>query len=80
MNLPLLMTCQSFKVWLSNLDDLCRQQLECSYQDLPDQCFHFWFDDGLTPEEAFHRIIEDELEPSVYTQEFDDFSDTDPGL
>ena len=80
MNLPVLVTGQSFKVWLSNLDDLCRHQLGCSYQDLPDQCFRDWYDDGLTPLAAFHRVIEEDYQSSTYTQEFDDFSDAGPGL
>jgi len=55
-----------------------------SYQDLPEQCFKNWFDDGLSPEDAFYQMIENEYPgvevPNIYYQEFDTFTDADPGL
>jgi hypothetical protein len=73
-----------FEAWLRALDDICLDEMGVSYQDLPEQCFKNWFDDGLSPEDAFYQMMENEYPgvevPNIYYQEFDSFTDSDPGL
>jgi hypothetical protein len=84
MTLPAITPRDRFEAWLIQLDDICLQEMGISYQDLPDQLFRDWFDDGLTPEDAYYQMIENEYQgieiPTIYTQEFDIFSDADTGL
>ena len=81
MTTPTITTLDRFEGWLRELDDITRQEMGISYKDLPDQLFRDWFDDGMTPEEAYSQILENECQDlNVYTQAFDNFSDADPGL
>ena len=81
MTTPTITTLDRFEGWLRELDDITRQEMGCSYQDLPDQLFRDWFDDGMTPAEAYHQILENECQDlSIFTQTFDNFSAADPGL
>ena len=72
------------EAWLIELDDICQQETGLSYKDLPDQLFQDWYDDGLTPEDAYYQLMENAYPgietPSIYYQEFDSFSDAGPGL
>jgi hypothetical protein len=73
-----------FEAWLRELDEICLQEMGISYKDLPDQHFHDWFTDGFTPEDAYYLLVENEYPgievANIYYQEFDNFSDADPGL
>jgi hypothetical protein len=73
-----------FEAWLLELDDIFHTEMGISYKDFPDQLFRDFFDSGMTPEDAYYQAIESEypgLEvDNVYTQEFDTFTDADPGL
>ena len=73
-----------FEAWLMELDDICLQEMGISYKDLPNQLFRHWFDSDLTPEDAYYQMVENEypgIEVSnIYYQEFDTFTDADPGL
>jgi len=66
------------------LDDICLQEMAISYKDLPNQLFRDWFDSDLSPEDAFYQMMENEYPgvevPNIYYQEFDTFTDADPGL
>ena len=77
-------TFQTFEMWLQQLDELCFQETGLNYADFPDQCFKAWFDDDLSPQDAYYRFMEGNYPcveiGIVYTQEFDNFSDADPGL
>ena len=77
-------TSDRFEAWLNALDEIFQTEMGISYKDLPDQVFRNWFDDGLTPEDAYYQMIETEypgLEvPNIYYQKFDTFTDADPGL
>jgi hypothetical protein len=87
-------TAHDFEIWLMNLDDIVQENTGLSYKDMPDRLFRDWFDEDLTPEEAYTRLV-DSLTPdlaifnlfdsepdelSTYVQEFDEFTDADPGL
>jgi hypothetical protein len=80
-----------FEVWLRELDEICFTELGFGYKGLPDQTYRDWFNDGYSAEDAFYELAENcylgvEFENiqvpfrSIYTQEFDTFSDADPGL
>ena len=73
-----------FEAWLMELDDICLQEMAISYKDLPNQLFRDWFDSDLSPEDAFYQMMENEYPgvevPNIYYQEFDTFTDADPGL
>jgi hypothetical protein len=82
---------QRFEAWLKELDEICFDELGFSYRDLPDQKYNDWFTDGYGAVDAFYELAENcylgvEFEnnqvliSSTYTQEFDTFSDADPGL
>jgi hypothetical protein len=80
-----------FEAWLRELDDICQTELGCSYKDLTDQPYKTWFEEDYSAEDAFYELAENcylgvEFEniqspiSSTYTQEYDTFSDADPGL
>jgi hypothetical protein len=80
-----------FEAWLRELEDICQTELGFSYQDLEEQPYKDWFNDGFTAEDAFYKLAEHcylgvEFENiqtpnnSISTREFDTFSDSDPGL
>jgi len=80
-----------YEAWLRELDEICFDELGLSYKDLPEQTYREWFNDGYTAEDAFYELAENsylgvEFEnvqvpiSSTYTQEFDTFTDADPGL
>ena len=80
-----------FEAWLKELDEICFDEFGFSYKDLPDQPYKIWFNDGYSSEDAFYELAENcylgvEFEniqapiSSTFTQEFDSFSDADPGL
>jgi len=73
-----------FEAWLKALDEICQTEMGISYKDLPDQHFRDWFEDGLSPEDAYYQMIENEYPgvevQNIYYQEFDTFTDADPGL
>jgi len=81
---PQITNADRFEAWLRALDDICLDEMGVSYQDLPEQCFKNWFDDGLSPEDAYYQMLENEYPGvevcNVYFQEFDTFTDADPGL
>jgi hypothetical protein len=72
------------EAWLKELDDITHTETGLSYNDFPDQLFKNWFEDGLTPEDAYYQLMEEEYPgteiPNIYFQEFDTFSDADSGL
>jgi hypothetical protein len=73
-----------FEAWLLELDSTCHNEMGISYKDLPDQHYRDWFEDGLTPEDAYYQLMENEYPgvevSNIYYQEFDEFSDADSGL
>jgi hypothetical protein len=77
-------TPQTFAQWLEKLDEICFIETGQSYQDHPDQLFKDWYEAGLTPEDAYYQMMENEYPgvetPNIYYQEFDTFTDADPGL
>jgi hypothetical protein len=81
---PQITNADRFEAWLKALDEICQTEMGISYEDLPDQLLREWFDDGLTPEDAYYQLMENEypgIEVSnTYYQEFDTFTDADPGL
>jgi hypothetical protein len=81
---PQITNADRFEVWLKALDGICQTEMGISYKDLPDQHFRDWFDDGLSPEDAYYQMIENEYPgvevSNIYYQEFDTFTDADSGL
>jgi hypothetical protein len=84
MNTSIITTSDRFEAWLRDLDDICLTETGLSYQDLSDHLFKDWFNDGMTPEDAYYQMMEEEYPgietPIIYYQEFDTFTDADPGL
>jgi len=91
MSTPELTEKDRFEAWLKELDDICFDELGLSYHDLADQPYKAWFEDGYSAEDAFYALTEKcyygvEFENiqvpinSTNTQEFDTFSDADPGM
>ena len=91
MTIPVLTQNDRFEAFLKELDEICFDELGFGYRDLPDQTYRKWFNDGYSAEDAFYELAENcylgvEFEniqapiSSTFTQEFDSFSDADPGL
>ena len=93
MTIPELTEKDCFEAWLLELDEITYEETGHSYKDLPDQLYRNWFDEGLSPEDAYYLMMENSYPgveisnifyrlgaSSIYTQEFDTFSDADPGL
>jgi hypothetical protein len=84
MTTPIITTSDRFEAWLNALDEICQTEMGISYKDLPDQPFRDWFNDGMTPEDAYYQLMESEYPgvevSNIYYQEFDNFTDADPGL
>jgi hypothetical protein len=69
-----------FEAWLRELDDICIKESGLSYRDLPNQNFKAWYQGGMTPKSACYQMMQSFDDEYVYYQEFDDFTDADPGL
>jgi len=50
-------TRMNFGVWLAQVDQACWALAGCSYQDLSDNCYGDWYEDGLSPRAAARRAI-----------------------
>ena len=48
---------QTFDIWLSLVDDVIEAKLGLSMADLPDCCYHDWYEDGVAPKSAANRAI-----------------------
>ena len=81
---PALTPRDRFEAWLKELDEITYTETGLSYNDFPDQLFKDWFEDGLTPADAYYQLMEAEYPgteiPDIFYQEFDEFSDADSGL
>lgn len=49
----------SFKLWMKKVDVFVEMLAGCSVYDLPDCLFRDWYEDGVTPEEAAARAVEE---------------------
>lgn len=58
------MTRQTFEEWLEQVDSELNRQCGLSHNDLADQCWHDWYDDEMSPEEAAIECLENEGFPS----------------
>jgi hypothetical protein len=70
----------SFESWLQEVYDICFEKSGLSYRGLPNQNLKVWFQGGMIPEIASFQIMQSFDAEDVYYQEFDDFTDADPGL
>jgi len=77
----------NFETWMEQARLHARSIAGVELDDMPDQLYYDMYSDGLTPADAARVVLEDEgIEimddetASQYTQEFDDFTDADPGL
>jgi hypothetical protein len=81
---PIIIPRDRFEAWLNALDEICQIEMGISYKDFLNQHFREWFDDGLSPEDAYYLMMENEYPgvevSNIYYQEFDIFTDADPGL
>jgi hypothetical protein len=50
----------TFEQWMQKVDSAVIRQTGVSVHDLADQCFHDWFDDGITPVQAARLTLENE--------------------
>jgi hypothetical protein len=50
----------SFEKWLAAVDNICYKNIGLSYEDVPDQTWRDWYEDELTPQEAFDELCENE--------------------
>lgn len=48
---------KTFKAWMQAVDEAIIASVGLGYMDLPDCCFHDWFDDGYTVREAARLAI-----------------------
>lgn len=53
---------ESFDSWISRVDRIISAATGLTHDDLPDACWRDWFDDGLTPKEAWQTYQEDNEE------------------
>ena len=79
-----ILTTLPFTAWLAELDNICQTMSGLSYQDFTDQPFKTWHEEGLSADDAFYKMMDNEYpgveQPDIYYQEFDEFSDADSGL
>jgi hypothetical protein len=80
MNLLGIQSLQTFENWLTLLDEVCFQYMGVGYRDLPDQNLKALYQDGMTPKVACFQMMQNLDAADVYFQEFDCFTDADPGL
>ena len=52
----------SFSAWIAAVDHLIQSEVGTTHEDIPDACWRDWFDDGLTPKEAWESYKEDNEE------------------
>ena len=73
-----------FPAWLATVENILYTETGLNLSDLPDKLFKDWHEDGLSPEDAYYRMLEEEYPGTetldIFYQEFDVFSDADPGL
>ncbi len=50
----------TFEQWMDKVDDIFIERTGLGYEDWPDQCYYDWFEDEMTPEEAFRDAVENE--------------------
>jgi hypothetical protein len=51
---------RTFEKWMAAVDKAVLYRTGVSVHDLADQCFHDWFDDGITPTQAARLTLENE--------------------
>jgi hypothetical protein len=69
-----------FDAWLRELDDICLEESGLSYRDLLNQNLKNWYQGAMSSKIACDQMLQNLDAPDIYFQEFDDFSDADPGL
>lgn len=60
MTIPELTENDCFEAWLRELDEIYFDELGLSHKDLPNQTYRIWFDDGLSPEDAYYQMMVNE--------------------
>ena len=48
---------QTFEQWFHAVDILIREEIGIGANDLPDCCYHDWYDQGVRPKSAAKRAI-----------------------
>ncbi|MBI5297936.1 MAG: hypothetical protein HY869_20870 [Chloroflexi bacterium] len=79
---------QTFEHWYAEVDQAVQDVITLGVDDLPDMDYMSMYEDGETPAQAAQIALfnagytpDDDPDPdSTYTQEFDEFTDADPGL
>ncbi len=49
-----------FDSWMAAVDRHLMQRVGMTHDDMGDQCFYDWFDDGITPLQAARLVLENE--------------------
>ena len=82
-------TSLTYREWLAQVDAVFWAEMGISHDDFTDQPWKDWYEENYSPKDAFFLAFEAEypdieppevMEPSVYYQEFDTFSDAGSGL
>lgn len=45
----------TFEVWMKRVDETLSRLYGITSEDLPDQCYQDWYDDGISPTAAVRR-------------------------
>ena len=48
---------KSFEAWMRDVDAFAQSKYFVSVHDLPDCCFHDWYDDGMRPATAARLAV-----------------------
>jgi hypothetical protein len=49
----------AYEAWFRQADQAIQDKFGVSADDLPDQCWSDWFDDGVSPEQAAELVSEE---------------------
>ena len=51
----------TFTRWMTKVDNIVWDLVGVSVYDLPDCCYHDWYDNGINPAEAAGRVMEENM-------------------
>ena len=68
----------NFNNWMKKVDEAVQTEIFVSVYDLPDCNFRDMYESEYLPEEAAREAIENA--GFTYVQEYEEFTDADPGL
>ena len=66
-----------FQVWYNLVNKACQREFGVYLEDMPDQPYQEWFEDGLDVRDAIEELVEEFYDD--HTEHYE-FSDADCGL